>query len=96
MTPTELHEICLELGWTQKTAAERLGVRLRTYGYYEAGKTSSGAKLEHIPKAIAIAMRAYRFAHQVEKAQHELGHDLVALGDEIEHLARDFAEEISR
>jgi DNA-binding XRE family transcriptional regulator len=60
MTPDELRALTRELGWTQKTAAERLGVRLRTYGYYEAGKTSSGAKLEHIPKAVAIAMHAYR------------------------------------
>jgi transcriptional regulator with XRE-family HTH domain len=96
MTPTELRQICLELGWTQKTAAERLGVTLRTYGYYEAGTTSSGAKLEHVPKAVAIAMRAYRFAQQVERAQDDLGHDLMALGDEIEHLARDFAEELGR
>jgi transcriptional regulator with XRE-family HTH domain len=91
MTPSELHEICLELEWTQKTAAERLGVTLRTYGYYEAGKTSSGARLDHIPKAIAIAMRAYRFAHQVEAAEAAIDPGL-----EIELLARDFAAEISR
>jgi transcriptional regulator with XRE-family HTH domain len=96
MTPTELRQICLELGWTQKTAAERLGVTLRTYGYYEAGTTSSGTKLEHVPKTVAIAMRAYRFAYQIEAAQDDLGHDLIALDDEIEHLARTFAEEIGR
>jgi transcriptional regulator with XRE-family HTH domain len=88
MTPTELRRICLELGWTQKTAAERLGITLRTYGYYEAGTTSSGTKLEHVPKTVAIAMRAYRFAQEVDQANGAL--------IEMAELARDFAEELAR
>ena len=66
MTPEELKQWRAELGWSQQTAADRLGVTLRTYKYYEFGSTSAGKVLDEIPKAIAIAALALRFARDVE------------------------------
>jgi transcriptional regulator with XRE-family HTH domain len=96
MTPVELRDRRLALGWSQEEAAERLGVGLRTFKYMEAGGDvrREATRIDPVPKTVALAMLAYRFAQHVEVAKHELGHDLIALGDEIEHLARDFAAEI--
>jgi transcriptional regulator with XRE-family HTH domain len=66
LTPLDLRAIRAALGWKQPQAARNLGVTVRTYKYYEAGETSSGARLPHIPQAIAVAMLAHKFNHDLQ------------------------------
>jgi DNA-binding XRE family transcriptional regulator len=66
MTSNELRAIRAALGWWQATTAQRLGVTARTYKYYEAGATSSGARPPQIPQAIALAMLYLRCLAETE------------------------------
>jgi transcriptional regulator with XRE-family HTH domain len=65
MTGDELRAIRTALGWSQSTAAQRVGVEMRTYRHYEAGTTSSGAHPPRVPQAIALAMLAHKFNHDI-------------------------------
>jgi transcriptional regulator with XRE-family HTH domain len=67
MTPKELLEHRKDLDWSQQQTADRLGVTLRTYEYYEKGITSSGTELKQVPKSVAAAMLAYIFARRLEE-----------------------------
>ncbi len=57
MTPQELKDWRAVLGWSQQTAADRLGVTLRTYKYLESGVTSAGISRETVPVYIELATR---------------------------------------
>jgi transcriptional regulator with XRE-family HTH domain len=65
MTPSELRELRHSFGWNQATAAARLGITLRALKYYEAGRTSRGAYITHVPKSIGLAALAYRLIADV-------------------------------
>lgn len=67
MTANEFAAWRAEMAWSQQTAADRLGVTKRTIKYYEQGITSSGAPAEHIPKSVALAALALRFARDIEQ-----------------------------
>jgi DNA-binding XRE family transcriptional regulator len=68
MTPTELKQWREDMGWTQQIAAEHLDVALRTYKGYEWGTRSSGGTELAVPRSIAIAALALRFARDVHRA----------------------------
>lgn len=57
MTPTAIREWRSRLGLTQQQAADALGVSLRMYAYYEAGKREDGRPVE-IPRTVALAASA--------------------------------------
>jgi DNA-binding XRE family transcriptional regulator len=57
MTPQQLKEWRAVLGWSQQTAADRLGVTLRTYKYFESAVTSSGRRRDVVPLYIELATR---------------------------------------
>jgi transcriptional regulator with XRE-family HTH domain len=65
MTSDELRAIRAALGWSQTTAAQRLGIKMRSYKYYEAGARSSGAHPAQVPQAIALAMLAHKFNRDI-------------------------------
>lgn len=73
MTANELKALREGLGWTQHVAAQNLGVNLRTYKYYEQGKTSAGSQLERIPRAVALAALSLRFQIDVARVIAESG-----------------------
>jgi len=65
MTPSELKEWRAGMGWSQQKAAEHLDVALRTYKGYEWGTRSSGGTELAVPRSIALAALALRFARDV-------------------------------
>lgn len=73
MTASEFKEWRSAMGWSQQTAADQLGVNLRTVKYYEQGISSSGIAQEHVPKSIAMAALALRFGRQIAEEEEKYG-----------------------
>ena len=69
MTANEFKAWRVDMAWSQEIAAERLGVTKRTIKYYEQGITSSGAVSEHVPKSVALAALALRFARDIAREE---------------------------
>jgi DNA-binding XRE family transcriptional regulator len=55
MTPQELREWRRALHWSQRRAAEALGVSWRAYRYLEEGATSHGVRRPTVPRHIELA-----------------------------------------
>lgn len=62
MTPAAFRRWRKALGWTQKVAAERLGLKKRIIQYYERGDRNG--KTVPIPKAVRLA--CYALARGIE------------------------------
>jgi len=54
MTATELVACRDQLGWSLTEAAEQLGITRRAYIYLEGGESSSGRKIEFIPRSYEL------------------------------------------